>query len=71
MKKLKGIEENLSRITTFFVEENYRHLVVGPEGRNKLALEKAHKVNISFKEYGEVLIMGKERRSKEGHRILD
>jgi len=55
----KSIEENISRMTSFFIEKDYRHLVIGPEGRNHRILEKAHKVNISFKGDGEVLIMGK------------
>jgi len=66
-KAKKSIEENISRITSFFIEKDYRHLVIGPEGRNKRALETAHKVTMRIKEDGEVLIMGKEsEEAKKG-----
>jgi len=54
------IEENLSQMTRFFIEKEYRYLVIEAEKINQLALEKAHDVTIHIKEDGTVLIMGKE-----------
>ena len=56
----KTIKDNLPRITNFFIDKEFRYLVIGPKGETTKALEMAHNVNISFGEDGKVSIMGKE-----------
>ena len=56
-----AIKENLSRITKFSIENDYRYLIIGPKGETRSALEKAHNVNIKVEKDGKVSIMGFER----------
>lgn len=56
----EAIEENLSSVTSLFIEKDYHSLIIGPLGKTICALQQAHNVDIHIKEDGEVLIMGKE-----------
>jgi len=56
----KTIKDNLPCITNFFIDKEFRYLVIGPKGETTKALNTAHNVNISFGEDGKISIMGKE-----------
>ena len=56
----KAIEEKISCETSFFVEKDYIHLLIGQEGKAILALSNAHNVRIDILDDGEVVITGKE-----------
>jgi len=61
----KTIEEYLSCRTNFFVEKEYRRLVVGREANTILALEKAHNVQIYTEDDGHVSILGTNKNERK------
>jgi len=65
----KSIEESLHRKTSFFIDKEYCHLAAGPNGENLWALRTGHSVDISIKEDGEVVIIGKE--SEEAKKAIE
>lgn len=63
-KEVRKAIEELSCVTSFFIEKDYRVIVIGQGGENIRALEEVHNnVHIEIKEDGEVLITGKEGAS--------
>jgi len=56
----KAIEEKLSSVTSFFIENDYRYLVIGQEGETIRDLKKVHNVEIHINVEGKVSIVGKE-----------
>jgi len=56
----KAIKENLSSVTSFFIEKDYSYLVIGQEGQTIRDLKKVHNVEIHINEEGKVSIVGKE-----------
>jgi len=65
----KAIEEILFRKTSFFIEKDNYHLVVGSNGETILALKKVHNVAIDIQKNGEVSITGKE--SEEAKKAIE
>ena len=54
----KDIEQNLISRTSFFIEKEYLHLVIGQDGEKVRALEDALNVRTKIKQDGQVIIKG-------------
>jgi len=65
----KDIEQNLFKRTSFFIEIEYVHLVIGRDGENTRALEDALNVRTKINEDGEVIIRG--TRCEEAKKAIE
>jgi len=61
----KDIEENLSNVTTFYIQKEYRWLVLGQEAKTVIALENFHQVDINICDDGKVQICGNSKKKCE------